>query len=63
MAARDCGFVGRESENQPADASLFFLKDINPRKPNRWLCLAALPHALRSRNDAGGPLRALERRD
>ena len=41
MAARECGLC-REAENQPADATVFFLKDINPRKPNRWL---ALPRA------------------
>ena len=41
MATRECGLC-REAENQPADVSVFFLKDINPRKPNRWL---ALPRA------------------
>ncbi|HKW99255.1 MAG TPA: hypothetical protein VJN43_16060 [Bryobacteraceae bacterium] len=41
MAARECGLC-REAENQPADVAVFFLKDINPRKPNRWL---ALPRA------------------
>ena len=41
MAVRECGLC-REAENQPADAAVFFLKDINPRKPNRWL---ALPRA------------------
>jgi diadenosine tetraphosphate (Ap4A) HIT family hydrolase len=38
MAARQCGLC-REAEKQSADASIFFLKDINPRKPNRWLAL------------------------
>lgn len=41
MAARECGLC-REAESQPADAPVFFLKDNNPRKPNRWL---ALPRA------------------
>jgi diadenosine tetraphosphate (Ap4A) HIT family hydrolase len=41
LAARECGLC-REAENQPADVAVFFLKDINPRKPNRWL---ALPRA------------------
>jgi diadenosine tetraphosphate (Ap4A) HIT family hydrolase len=41
LAARECGLC-REAENQPADLAVFFLKDINPRKPNRWL---ALPRA------------------
>jgi diadenosine tetraphosphate (Ap4A) HIT family hydrolase len=41
MVARECGLC-REAENQPADVAVFFLKDINPRKPNRWL---ALPRA------------------
>jgi hypothetical protein len=38
MAARECGLC-REAEKQPAGAVIFFLKDINPRKPNRWLAL------------------------
>ena len=41
MAARECGLC-REAEKQPADAVVFFVKDINPNKPNRWL---ALPRA------------------
>ncbi len=41
MAARECGLC-REAEKQPADPAVFFLKDINPRKPNRLL---ALPRA------------------
>ncbi len=43
MEARDCGLC-REAAKQPAEVPVFFLKDINPRKPNRWL---ALPRALR----------------
>ena len=38
MAARECSLC-REAESQPADSPVFFLKDINPRKPNRWLAL------------------------
>jgi len=41
LEARQCGLC-REAEKQPADAKVFFLKDINPTKPNRWL---ALPRA------------------
>ena len=42
MAARECGLC-REAEEQPADVAVFFLKDNNPRKPNRWLALPR-PH-------------------
>jgi hypothetical protein len=38
MAARECGLC-REAEKQPAEPAVFFLKDINPRKPNRWLAV------------------------
>jgi diadenosine tetraphosphate (Ap4A) HIT family hydrolase len=38
MAKRECGLC-REAEKQPQDALVFFLKDINPNKPNRWLAL------------------------
>jgi hypothetical protein len=38
MAARECGLC-REAEKQPADETVFFLKDANPNKPNRWLAL------------------------
>ena len=41
MGARECGLC-KEAEKQPGDAPVFFLKDTNPRKPNRWL---ALPRA------------------
>ena len=41
MAAKQCSLC-TEAEKQAADAPVFFLKDINPRKPNRWL---ALPRA------------------
>ncbi len=38
MQARQCGLC-REAEVQPVDTNIFFLKDTNPRKPNRWLVL------------------------
>ena len=38
MAKRECGLC-REAEKQPKDIAVFFLKDINPHKPNRWLAL------------------------
>jgi hypothetical protein len=38
IAVRECGLC-READKQPAGAPIFFLKDINPRKPNRWLAL------------------------
>jgi len=38
MEARECSLCW-EAETQPADAGIFFLKDNNPRKPNRWLAL------------------------
>jgi diadenosine tetraphosphate (Ap4A) HIT family hydrolase len=38
MAKRECGLC-REAEKQAQDALVFFLKDINPKKPNRWLAL------------------------
>jgi diadenosine tetraphosphate (Ap4A) HIT family hydrolase len=41
MEEHECSLC-REAEKQPLDPPYFFLKDINPRKPNRWL---ALPRA------------------
>jgi diadenosine tetraphosphate (Ap4A) HIT family hydrolase len=38
MATRECGLC-REAEKQAADVAVFFVKDINPLKPNRWLAL------------------------
>src|SRR4051812_14753548 len=38
MEARQCALC-REAEMQPPDAGIFFLKDTNPRKPNRMLAL------------------------
>jgi diadenosine tetraphosphate (Ap4A) HIT family hydrolase len=49
MSARECGLC-REAEKQPPEQAVFFLKDINPRKPNRLLALprahTAGPHEL-----------------
>lgn len=41
MQARHCSLCG-EAEKHPPGEGIFFLKDNNPRKPNRWL---ALPRA------------------
>ncbi|MCC7235847.1 MAG: hypothetical protein IT163_11125 [Bryobacterales bacterium] len=38
MARRECSLCV-EAEKHPADKGVFVLKDINPRKPNRWLAL------------------------
>jgi diadenosine tetraphosphate (Ap4A) HIT family hydrolase len=38
MKARQCSLCN-EAEKQPADVEFFTLKDINPRKPGRWLAL------------------------
>src|SRR6266536_1066800 len=38
MVSRECGLC-KEAEAQPPGAQFFFLKDNNPRKPNRWLAL------------------------
>ena len=38
LAARECALC-RVAEEQPADPPVFFLKDNNPRKPNRLLVL------------------------
>jgi diadenosine tetraphosphate (Ap4A) HIT family hydrolase len=38
MEARQCSLC-REAEKQPADVKVFFLKDTNPSKANRWLAL------------------------
>lgn len=38
MAERNCSLC-REAEKQPANVDFFVLKDINPRKPGRWLVL------------------------
>lgn len=38
MKARQCSLCS-EAEKHPGDVEFFFLKDNNPRKPNRWLLL------------------------
>jgi diadenosine tetraphosphate (Ap4A) HIT family hydrolase len=38
MRLRQCSLCN-EAEKHPPDTEIFFLKDINPRKPNRWLAL------------------------
>jgi diadenosine tetraphosphate (Ap4A) HIT family hydrolase len=38
LEARQCSLC-REAEKQLADNKVFFLKDANPSKPNRWLAL------------------------
>jgi hypothetical protein len=49
LEARECSLC-REAEKQPGHIPFFFLKDINPRKPNRWLVLPRVhgkgPHPL-----------------
>jgi len=38
LEARECGLC-KAAERQPAEPPFFFVKDNNPRKPNRWLVL------------------------
>ncbi|QOY89094.1 hypothetical protein [Paludibaculum fermentans] len=38
LKVRECSLCA-EAEKQPADVPFFVLKDVNPRKPNRWLVL------------------------
>lgn len=49
LAARECSLC-KEAEKHQENTPVFFLKDINPRKPNRWLALPKNhgqgPHAL-----------------
>ncbi|MEZ5353718.1 MAG: hypothetical protein R2762_13855 [Bryobacteraceae bacterium] len=45
MQARECGLC-REAEKHPGDGEVFYLKDINPRKPNRWLALPRMHGAV-----------------
>ncbi len=42
LQSRDCSLC-KEAEKQPAGTAVFFLKDVNPRKPNRMLALPR-PH-------------------
>lgn len=49
MKARECSLCV-EAEKHPADVTFFVVKDVNPRKPNRWLALPRMhspgPHPL-----------------
>ena len=49
LKARECSLCN-EAEKHPSSAEFFVLKDVNPRKPNRWLALVQAhspgPHAL-----------------
>jgi len=38
LEARECGLC-KEAEKQPADATYFFLRDVNLNKLHRWLAL------------------------
>jgi diadenosine tetraphosphate (Ap4A) HIT family hydrolase len=42
MKARNCS-LSNEARKQPEDVEFFLLKDINPRKPGRWLALPRKP--------------------
>jgi CDP-diacylglycerol pyrophosphatase len=48
LEARECSLC-LEAGKQKSDVEVFFLKDINPRKPNRWLALPRIhapgPHS------------------
>lgn len=49
LEVRQCSLC-KEAEKQPPDIKVFFLKDVNPLKANRWLALPrehkAGPHSL-----------------
>lgn len=55
MRNRECSLCA-EADKQSGPTEIFFLKDINPRKPNRWL---ALP---RAHSIGGHPLHELSRK-
>ncbi|MBM3794433.1 MAG: hypothetical protein FJW31_10260 [Acidobacteria bacterium] len=54
LRARECSLCNEADKADPK-ADVFFLKDINPRKPNRWLALPRVHGA------AGHPLHSLPR--
>jgi len=56
LQARECALC-REAEAQPPEPGIFFLKDNNPRKPNRWLALT------RTHGEARGSLSGLSAQD
>jgi diadenosine tetraphosphate (Ap4A) HIT family hydrolase len=43
LSARECSLCA-EAEKHPHDLKVFFVRDINPRKPNRWLALPRVHH-------------------
>jgi len=49
LEARQCSLC-KAAEAQPAEPAVFFLRDVNPTKPNRWLALPRAhypgPHSL-----------------
>lgn len=57
LAPRECSLC-REAVKQPSDLPVFFLKDNNPTKPNRWL---ALPREHFSSINPLGSMSAAER--
>ncbi|MFB3778402.1 MAG: hypothetical protein ACE141_12365 [Bryobacteraceae bacterium] len=58
LEARQCSLT-REALTQPATPPVFFLKDTNPSKPNRWL---AIPRAVRKDMHSLADMSAEERR-
>jgi len=57
MSLRQCSLC-REAEAHAPGTSIFFLKDINPRKPNRWLALPRAHHGgLHHLHDMPAPAR------
>lgn len=55
LQPRECSLC-KEAEKQPAGATVFFLKDVNPRKTNRMLALpkehSPLAHSLKDLSPA-----------
>ncbi|HWQ52613.1 MAG TPA: hypothetical protein VN442_02940 [Bryobacteraceae bacterium] len=55
IETRQCSLC-REAEKHPPEQAFFYLKDVNPRKPNRWLVLPRAhfdgPDGLRSMTQA-----------
>ncbi len=45
LETRECALC-READKHPADKKFFFLKDNNPRKPNRWMVLPVQHYAV-----------------
>ena len=53
LQTRNCSLC-READQQPPEPEIFYLKDNNPRKPNRWLVLLRA-HGKGSHSLAGLP--------